>query len=53
MKSEDIRTIGVIGAGTMGHGIALSFAMGGYDIWLSDVKDEILENASNRILLCG
>ena len=49
MKLEDIRTIGVIGAGTMGHGIALSFALGGYPVRLNDVTDEILQNAVNKI----
>jgi 3-hydroxybutyryl-CoA dehydrogenase len=49
MKLEDIRTIGVIGAGTMGHGIALSFALGGYSVRLNDVTDEILQNAVNKI----
>ena len=49
MKVEDIRTIGVIGAGTMGHGIALSFALGGYGVRLNDVTDEILQNAVNKI----
>jgi 3-hydroxyacyl-CoA dehydrogenase len=49
MKLEDIKTIGVIGAGTMGHGIALSFALGGYPVRLNDVTDEILQNAVNKI----
>lgn len=35
MKSiEDIKKIAVLGAGTMGPGIAQSFAMGGYDVTL-------------------
>lgn len=34
-----IKTIGVIGAGTMGHSIAMSFAIGGYEIHLYDVDE--------------
>ena len=49
MKLEDIGSIGVIGAGTMGHGIALTFALGGYTVMLNDVKEEILKNAMNKI----
>ena len=33
-----IRKIGVIGAGTMGHGIAESFAMFGYNVNLYDTN---------------
>ncbi|TQR17725.1 3-hydroxyacyl-CoA dehydrogenase family protein [Psychrobacillus soli] len=39
-----IKTIGVIGAGTMGHSIAISFAIGGYEIRLYDV-DEVRVNS--------
>ena len=34
----NIRTVGVIGAGTMGNGIAHVFAKGGYKVVLVDVK---------------
>ena len=44
-----IRTIGVVGAGTMGHGIAESFAMNGYDVRLYDVGEEVLANAKKLI----
>ena len=49
MKLDDIKKIGVIGAGTMGHGIALSFAMAGYTVSLNDVNEQILQNAMDRI----
>jgi len=38
----EIRTIGVIGAGTMGRGIAYAAALGGYQTILEDVMPEIL-----------
>ncbi len=40
-----IRKIGIIGAGTMGHGIAESFAMYGYDVNLYDINSAALEKA--------
>ncbi len=44
-----IKRVGVIGAGTMGNGIAQVAAMAGYEVSLYDVKDEILERAMARI----
>lgn len=40
-----IHTIGVIGAGTMGHGIAQVFAQSGYAVRLQDVSAPALERA--------
>jgi 3-hydroxybutyryl-CoA dehydrogenase len=45
MQLEDIRRIAVIGAGTMGHGIAQEFALAGYDTRLVDQTDEQLAGA--------
>ncbi|MEA2173520.1 MAG: 3-hydroxybutyryl-CoA dehydrogenase [Blastocatellia bacterium] len=42
-------TIGVIGAGTMGNGIAQVAARAGYDVILRDVKDEFLERGLKAI----
>jgi 3-hydroxybutyryl-CoA dehydrogenase len=39
----NIQTIGVIGAGTMGHGIALVSAQAGYKVLLHDIKDEFVK----------
>ncbi len=49
MKLHDIKKIGVVGAGTMGHGIALSFALWGYPTILSDTKNQILRDSIVRI----
>jgi 3-hydroxybutyryl-CoA dehydrogenase len=40
-----IRHISVVGAGYMGHGIALGFALAGYPVRLHDRTDEILAKA--------
>ena len=44
-----IKKIGVIGAGTMGHGIAQSFAMFGYSVNLYDTNAVQLEKALKEI----
>ncbi len=41
----DIRTVGVIGAGQMGNGIAHVFALAGYEVRLTDISAEALERA--------
>jgi 3-hydroxybutyryl-CoA dehydrogenase len=45
----DIRNISVIGAGTMGNGIAHVFAQYGFNVVLSDLKKEYLERALSTI----
>ena len=40
-----IGTVGVVGAGTMGNGIAHVFARSGYDVILCDVEQRFLERA--------
>ncbi len=42
MKLEDVRSVTVVGAGIMGHGIAQTMAMAGYDVVLNDVSHEAL-----------
>jgi 3-hydroxybutyryl-CoA dehydrogenase len=41
----DIKTIGVVGAGTMGSGIAQVFAQAGFTVRLVDVADPLLDRA--------
>jgi 3-hydroxybutyryl-CoA dehydrogenase len=43
--NEDIKKVAVIGAGTMGHGIAQSFAQAGYQASLMDTEQKSLERA--------
>ncbi len=45
----EIRTIGVIGAGTMGHGIAQVVVRHGYGVTLHDVSVEFLSKAAEKI----
>jgi len=49
MELEEIRTISVLGAGIMGHGIAQSFLMDGYPVWLYDISESILVTAKAHI----
>jgi 3-hydroxybutyryl-CoA dehydrogenase len=44
-----IRRVAVIGAGTMGHGIAAVSAMSGYDVVIADANDATLAQAMRRI----
>ena len=39
----DIQRVGVIGAGTMGNGIAHIFARSGFDVTLCDVEQRFLD----------
>jgi len=45
----DIDAIGVVGAGQMGRGIAQVAAVSGYQVTLSDVADEALDEATGAI----
>jgi len=45
----DIIKIAVIGGGTMGNGIAHVFAMKGYDVFLTEMTDELYERAIKSI----
>ncbi len=45
----DIKTVAVIGAGTMGNGIAQVVAQAGYNVKLHDVNPRQLERACTRI----
>jgi len=44
-----IQRVGVIGAGTMGNGIAHVFARGGYDVLLCDVEQRFLDRGLDTI----
>ncbi|MFC3631510.1 3-hydroxybutyryl-CoA dehydrogenase [Paracoccus angustae] len=40
-----VQTVGIIGAGQMGNGIAHVFALAGYDVLLTDITQEALDKA--------
>jgi len=44
-----VKKIGVIGAGQMGHGIALVAAKAGFDVILRDIKDEYVKKGISKI----
>jgi 3-hydroxybutyryl-CoA dehydrogenase len=46
---EQIRTVAVLGAGTMGNGIAHVFARAGYKVILRDVEQTFLDRAMDTI----
>jgi 3-hydroxybutyryl-CoA dehydrogenase len=45
----EIKKIAVIGAGQMGHGIALVSAQAGYEVILNDIKDEFVQSGLGKI----
>jgi 3-hydroxybutyryl-CoA dehydrogenase len=45
----EIKKIGVLGAGTMGNGIAQVAAQAGYEIVMRDIEDRFVESGMNRI----
>jgi len=45
----NVKTVGVIGAGTMGNGIAHVFARSGFDVVLVDVEDRFLQRGLDTI----
>jgi len=49
MDLEDIERITVLGAGTMGHGIAEVAALAGYDVQLRDIEEEIVQDGYDQI----
>jgi len=49
MQLEDVDTITVLGAGTMGHGIAEVAALAGYDVYLRDINEELVEDGYEQI----
>ncbi len=50
MKLEDIETITVLGAGTMGHGIAEVAALADYDVRLRDINEGLVEDGYDQIV---
>jgi len=49
VKLEDVKSIGVVGAGVMGGGISQSAILAGYKVICRDLTDEILERTRDTI----
>ena len=45
-----MKNIAVIGAGTMGNGIAHTFAQKGFKVCLIDISDQAIERGMNTIV---
>jgi 3-hydroxyacyl-CoA dehydrogenase len=48
-EARPVRTVGVLGAGTMGSGIAISLASAGYEVSLVDTDDRALAAGMERV----
>ena len=48
----EIKTISIIGAGQMGHGIAQSLALTGYDVLINDISLEIINSGLQSTFQC-
>ncbi|HUN25107.1 MAG TPA: 3-hydroxyacyl-CoA dehydrogenase NAD-binding domain-containing protein [Steroidobacteraceae bacterium] len=47
--AREVRRVGIVGAGTMGSGIAASFAQSGFEVVLVDSSEEALEAGGARL----
>ena len=45
----DIKTVGVVGAGTMGNGIAQVAATAGYNVIMSDIEDRFVQSGIKNV----
>ena len=48
-KQLGVGTVMVVGAGTMGHGIAQAAAMAGFRTWMYDLEESLLERARSHV----
>ncbi|SDK59421.1 enoyl-CoA hydratase / 3-hydroxyacyl-CoA dehydrogenase [Natronorubrum texcoconense] len=49
MTVSSIQRVTVLGAGSMGHGIAEIAAIGGYDVTIRDIEDDLVEEGYDNI----
>ncbi len=49
MDIDEIETVAVLGAGTMGHGIAELAAIAGYDVVLRDIEEAYVQDGYDQI----
>ena len=50
MQLDDVKTVGMLGGGVMGGGLAQVLAIGGYDVVIRDLDDEILAATKEAII---
>jgi len=49
MSTHEVKTVAVVGAGTMGPGMSAVFASHGFDVWLADIQPEVLARAKTTV----
>lgn len=49
MTGDHIKKVAIVGAGTMGPGMAATFARSGFEVRLTDVKEEVLDKAKGMV----
>ena len=49
VAAAQVKKVGVIGAGTMGHGIAQAYAQEGYQVTITDVSKSALTGVKDRV----
>lgn len=49
IRIQDLKTMAVIGAGDMGHGIAQASMMAGYKVYLYDINDAAVQRGVDKI----
>ena len=49
MRIDEVRRVAILGAGTMGHGIAQVAAMAGWNVALYDVAEDLVDRGLARI----
>jgi enoyl-CoA hydratase/3-hydroxyacyl-CoA dehydrogenase len=49
MDPEDIETVAVLGAGSMGHGIAEVAALAGFQVTLRDIEEDLVRDGYDQI----
>jgi len=49
MEAEDVQNVTVLGAGSMGHGIAEVAAVAGYDVVMRDIEEDIVQDGYEEI----
>ena len=49
MNIDDVKTLSVLGAGDMGHGIAEVALIAGFKVYLRDIKQEFVDKGAKRI----
>ena len=50
MEFEEIETVAVLGAGSMGHGIAEVAALAGYEVTLRDIEREFVDDGYEQLV---